>query len=168
MTFLEKLFPKAVQHLQAKAQREEREYREARKKLYERHELERLVGAPVISVGNNWGDPCIGFGTRVIEITKALNPALIVMDYSNHLGPPKEVLSMGIMMGFSEQRLDAILKLDPHERWTLLARNSAPNHARYGTKVREHLSTPDELRARLQASGFQARWEQFKLDHSIR
>lgn len=90
----------------------------AEKAHSERQIAEFSVGTPVICISNEWKDPVIGFVSQIEYITQAKNPVPVVMDYLSD----RELMVMGAVYDFTFQRLDAFLKLAPHERWVMAQR----------------------------------------------
>lgn len=82
-------------------------------------ELELMLGSPVISISNEWCDPIIGIANRIEYITLAKSPILVVKDYITQ----KEKYVLGKTYFYTEQRLNAIFKLDPFELCSIIYNN---------------------------------------------
>lgn len=132
--------------------RAEREARDRRQLEIERITLEAYVGQPVIMIGNEWTDPVIGFALRVDFITQHQDPILVIQDDLSG----REVISFGKLYRFSLQRFDALYKLTPYERCSLIY-----NHTEFGLgkPQRETVLTKKQAKARLEAAGFFTRLE---------
>lgn len=129
MNFLFKAFSKffsqeindMVNKAKNDAKNEERNYREEQRKHCQFIELSMMIGKPVISISNEWDNPIVGFGKRIEFITKAETPVLIIEDYVSG----EDVLVLSTPFYFSEQRFNALSKLDPFEICSIIFRNSA-------------------------------------------
>lgn len=89
------------------------------KRKIELFELEEMIGKKVICISNEWENPIIGIVKEVITITKANNPVAIVIDYLTM----KEIMVLGKIYPYTEQRFEAILKLSPFELCSLIYSN---------------------------------------------
>ncbi len=87
-------------------------------------EYEMMVGKPIIGISNEWADPIIGFAVCVDYVTESKNPVLIVKNYLTG----KEVMLMGSVYYYSEQRFNALAKLDPFEICSIVYHNSCGEH----------------------------------------
>ena len=94
--------------------------REEEKNKCKEMELEMLIGKPVISISNEWCNPVIGFGKEVIYITKAKIPVLVIKNYLTG----EENMSLSDPFYFTEQRFNALAKLDPFEICSIIYKNS--------------------------------------------
>lgn len=129
MSFLFKAFSKffsqeindMVNKAKSDAENEERDYRENQRRHCQFIELEMMIGKPVISISNEWDNPIVGFGKRIEFITQAKTPVLIIEDYVSG----QDVLVLSTPFYFSEQRFNALSKLDPFEICSIIFRNSA-------------------------------------------
>ena len=86
-------------------------------------EMETHVGKPIIVIGNNWDNPLIGVGIKIDLITQGNCPILVVKDYITD----QEYITFGKIFHYTQQRFEAIMKLDPNERWALISDNRHPN-----------------------------------------
>jgi len=111
-------------HIDAEYQlavQKERDSVHERKREFTKAELQLFVGKPVISISNEWDNPIIGEGLEIIEITKSKNPKLVIRDFLTG----DEVFPMGgHIFIYTEQRFNAIMKLDPFELCSLLYSNT--------------------------------------------
>ena len=118
-------------------------------------ELSQFVGRPIICISNEWETPKIGFGKRIEFITKAENPILCMHNYLDD----KEYLIMGTSFYFTEQRFDALFKLDPFELCSFI-------YGRYlfdrmDKEKCNELKGKEEVKQLLEVSGFYKRLEKF-------
>lgn len=109
---------------------------ESRRKEFKTIEIEELIGKPVIGYGNEWDDPLIGIVTRMELISLSKEPMAVVKDIINN----NEVLAFCNIMPFTRQRFNAIMKLDPYERWCLTDRVRSTEY-----RTNEHRSTLELL-----------------------
>lgn len=82
-----------------------------RKREAEISELSMYLQKPVICISNEWDTPIIGFVTQIGSVSKAENPALIVRNYLDG----QEYLVLGKTFYYTDQRFNALFKLDPFE-----------------------------------------------------
>lgn len=75
-----------------------------------------LVGVPVIAISNEWANPVIGRVIRPVPISKSGDCVPQIYDVIS--GQP--VIAMGKVIPFTMQRFEALFKLDPNERCSLL------------------------------------------------
>jgi len=120
-----------------------------RRREFDYAELEIMVGHRVIAISNEWENPLIGVATSIVEITQAKNPRLVIKDYLTG----QELVPFGKVYIFTEQRLNAILTLDPFELCSLLYTNFYYD-CTYEKKMRSHRDSADIIRSKLQKSGF--------------
>ena len=135
--------------------RVEREERSRRYDEIKRLEVERMVGAPVIVVPNEWANPVIGFGVSVMTVGRS--SLLVIRDYL----AMEEVWCGGVQMDFSEQRLEVALSLDPFQLWAITAHNSVDHHDFEKAKTGERWERQRILDT-LHANGFFERWNEFR------
>ena len=74
-------------------------------------ELSMYLDKPVICISNEWDTPIIGFVTQIGSVTKAEDPVLIVRNYLDG----QEYLVLGKTFHYTDQRFNALFKLDPFE-----------------------------------------------------
>lgn len=86
--------------------------------------LKLMIGKPVICVGNEWEDLVIGIVTDIDFITQAKNPIPIVKDILTG----KEFITFAKVMPFTMQRFNALVKLDPYERWSVIDNQNSFEH----------------------------------------
>lgn len=128
---------------------------DARSRQIERHnqiktiELEMMIGKPIISISNEWANPIIGFAKYVDFITDAKNPVLIVKDYLTG----KEMMLLGSVYYFSEQRFNALAKLDPFEICSIIYHNSCGEHD-FDKNKSGVFTGYDDIKQKLIESGF--------------
>lgn len=113
------------------------------------------VGRPVIHVPNEWENPVIGFGAYVDQVGSS--PVLFVDD----LFTGKTVFSLSSPMEFSEQRLIALSKLDPYERWALFAKNAC-GAENFDKPKSGHALLDGEFLEKVYQSDFWEKWLAFK------
>jgi hypothetical protein len=88
-----------------------------------KREMERRVSeasmfspsTPYIYCPNEWDNISVGFVSRVEVSDKGT--VTFLEDYVE--GSPKESMIIGLPMFYTEQRLAALLKLDPFQRWAV-------------------------------------------------
>lgn len=78
----------------------------------ELYSLQLFLNKLVICVSNEMENVLVGYGKDITFITKSLTPKLIVYD----LIEKKDVIPMGVIMNYSEQKFDALNSLDPNQR----------------------------------------------------
>lgn len=128
------------------------------------------VGTPVICISNEWEDPVIGFVSHIEYITKARNPVPVVMDYLSG----QELMVMGAVYDFTRQRLDAFMRLNPYERWSMVQKMGFEHHGK-DLSIEDLLEmsmnpkkilTEEEVYDKLIESGFLARVEKFMAEQA--
>jgi len=112
-------------------------------------ELQSLVGKPVIGFSNEWENIVVGVVTDLQFISKAQKPIPVVFNYLTG----KEQLVICKLMPFTEQRLKALIKLDPYERWCLISPSNKPYRVNDITK-KPKLYTEEEIFQILENKGF--------------
>ncbi len=93
----------------------EAELREERLKEIEKikaFELEEFLGRLLIVVSNEVDNLLVGYGKEIIHITQASVPMLVVHDIVNK----RDVMPGGIILCYTEQKFNALNRLDPNER----------------------------------------------------
>lgn len=115
-TFFSKFFDKEISSLKNEAISKYKSDDSKERKRCKRLELEMMLGKPVISISNEWENPTVGVAVDIIEITLAKNPMLLVKDYLTG----EVVMPMGWIAPFTQQRLDAFLKLTPFEACSII------------------------------------------------
>lgn len=81
----------------------------AEKSKIKQFEVEQYVGKKVIAFSNEWENPIIGVGHHIEYITQSNSPVLVIQDYVEN----RKIYSLGIIKFYTEQKLNAILSLDP-------------------------------------------------------
>jgi hypothetical protein len=109
-----------------------------------------LLHKPVICVGNEWENPLIGVVEDIEFITKAHQPVLIVKDILTD----KSVITFAKTFAFTTQRFDALMKLDPFERWCLVDGDSEYNYKVEYREKKPKLLTRQEYLTILQRKNF--------------
>lgn len=109
---------------------------QTRKDEFARNAAFLRIGDPIIVVGNEWENLIVGFVVDVDLITAAQQPAFIVKDYLSGT----TCMTFGEVIDFSNQRLNALLKLDPFERWSLISKMGHHNHSSFSKKQLEDSS----------------------------
>lgn len=131
------------------------------KRHSELFDMEMLVGKPVISISNEWDNPIIGFVKNIEFISKAQNPVFIIHDYVNN----EEVMVLGITYGYTEQRFNALMKLDPFETCSLIFQNYCSSSLKPFEKVKSGVrDTKENIIQKLQKNGF---YTKLKLTENI-
>ena len=131
-----------------------------RKQEYSLLDLGLLVGKPVIAISNEWDNPVIGFAKEITLVSKANNPYLVVHDYLTG----QEVIPLGKVFFYTEQRFEAVMKLDPFELCSLLYTNSFSDRT-FVKDIRQQRDSREDLVQKLTESGFYDRVE--NLDPSM-
>lgn len=151
-------FAAGIAQAQRQAQEEAQQQVNERRARFERIEMESKIGTPLIRISNEWDNPTIGFGESIMDYGHS--QVLVIRDYlTNELR-----VGGGVCFDFSEQKMDALLRLDPFEAWALLAHNSV-GHEHFDKKHTGHRDTPQDIRAMLEKNGFFERLEQFQIAH---
>lgn len=123
-------------------------------------ELGLLVGKPVIAISNEWDNPVVGFAKEITLVSKANNPYLVIHDYLTD----QEVIPLGKVFFYTEQRFEAVMKLDPFELCCLLYTNTFSDRT-YVKEIRQQRDTREVIIQKLTESGFYERVE--NLDPSM-
>lgn len=110
-------------------------------------ELTELVGKKVIVFGNEWEDMLVGTATKIDFITRAKQPVLVVEDCFTG----QELTVYGHVCEFHIQTLDALLKLNPFERWNL---KSQLAHVGWDKPKIGQITDPEQFRKNLKEIGF--------------
>ena len=110
-------------------------------------ELMTYVNKPVIIVSNEWQDLQIGFGVSVDFITKSNVPALVVKSYLTG----EEFITFGNIFHYTTQRFNALMALDPFERWCLI-QDSEETFTK--ARIQPLLSSKKEILNKLKMNGF--------------
>lgn len=125
-----------------------------------RHSNTVLLYHPVIHIPNEWSNPVIGFVDRVEYDTECKCIALAINDAIT--GTPRLVL--GDVLVFSEQKLIALSKLDPFERWALHAFHAVGCNDFEKAKSDTALMGNDLMQA-VMASSFLPEWLAYRKLH---
>lgn len=105
------------------------------------------IGKLFISVTNEWDNPTIGVVLGVEYVTAGNCPIAKVYDFITNT----VVLCGNSRIPFTYHNLDAILKLDPYQRWNLLAKSSIDHDK---PKYNEDCFSADEIRTILDVRNF--------------
>ncbi len=87
-------------------------------------ELEENLGKLVICVSNEIQNVTVGYGKEIQFITQAQQPMLIVHDIVNNC----EIMPFGIVFKYTEQKFNALNKLEPNERIAILYNKSSDHY----------------------------------------
>ena len=132
-----------------------RQQKEASVTLKQESELtysKHLIGHPVICVSNEWKNPVIGFVTEIKLVSKALCPLPVIYDELTGTS----LICFGVVYEYTEQRMNALLTLDPFERWSLMIKYSHDTFSqdKYLTEDKPKLMSLYEVRDHLYEKGF--------------
>ena len=111
-------------------------------------ELKTFVGKPVIGISNEWDTPIIGFGSRVDFVSQAKNPVLCVLNYLDG----QEYLNLGYVYHFTQQRFDALFKIDPFELCSFIYGRYCEGE--FNKEKRDEVKGKEEVKQLLEAHGF--------------
>ncbi len=92
------------------------EEREQQKKECELTELKMKLGKLVISVSNEISNVTVGVAKDIIFISQAQQPYLVITDIITS----EELVPMGTLFDYTEQKFDALNKLEPNERISII------------------------------------------------
>jgi hypothetical protein len=92
------------------------EEREQQKKECELSVLKMKLGKLVISVSNEISNVTVGVAKDIIFISQAQQPYLVIQDIITG----EELVPMGTMWDYTEQKFDALNKLEPNERISII------------------------------------------------
>lgn len=151
-------FAAGIVEAQRQAQEDAQRQVYERRAQFEKIQMQSQIGTPLIRIPNEWANPTIGFGESIMDYGHS--QVLVIRDYvSNELR-----VGGGICFDFSEQKMEALLRLDPFEAWALMAHNNV-GHEHFDKKHTGHRNTAQEIRAMLEQNGFFERWKQFQIAH---
>lgn len=85
-------------------------------KSFEEIELESHLNNLVICVSNEVENVTVGYGKKIMLLTKALQPYLVVQDIVND----REVIPFGKIFSYTEQKFNGLNKLEPNERIAII------------------------------------------------
>ena len=110
-------------------------------------ELMSYVNKPVILISNEWEDLEVGFGVGVEYITNNNTPVLVVRSYITG----EEFITFSKVFHYTTQRFNALMQLDPFERWCLIQ-----DHDESFNKPRKQpiLSSKKDILDKLRLNGF--------------
>lgn len=106
-------------------------------------------GKKIIYQANEWDNPIVGVMVRV-DHNNGKGQFSVVYDYVTQT----ELCFIGLPMHYTEQRLRALLKLDPFERCSLLYKTNYSDEEFDKNKGDEVILTAEELYATLKRNGF--------------
>ena len=147
-SFVEKYFKTNIQNEINKAINNEREDKRNHYNEIKTIELSQFIGKPVICISNEWADPIIGFGLRVEFITRSKNPILCTHNYLDG----REYLIMGAAYHFTEQRFDALFKINRFELCSFIYNHASSEPFE---KIKScHVREKEEIKQLLEVNGF--------------
>lgn len=158
--FWEKAKQAAYQRGYQQGRADEHDDQMAQRQHYRRVDMDIMIGKPVILVPNEWCDPIIGFVVRVEQFNSNSSPMAVVQDELSG----EERVCGGVMMGYSNQRLQMALDLDPYQLWAITAHN-AHEGGDFDKPKSGVRSSKEAIMAKLESTGFFARWEAFEKQH---
>lgn len=91
---------------------------------YKLADMKMMIGKPVIGISNEWENPVIGTVIGIEFITQAQQPIPIVRCAITG----KEFITFSKVMPFTMQRFEALMKLNPYERWCLVDNQNPHAH----------------------------------------
>jgi hypothetical protein len=103
-------------------------------KSREQMEMEMHLNNLVICVSNEVENITVGYAKEIIFLTKAKQPFLIVHDIVNN----REIMPMGTIYTYTEQKFNALNNMEPNERIALI-------YARYSDEEVNKSPAPDEV-----------------------
>ncbi len=113
---------------------QEREERALSSKRAREFELEEHLGKLVICLSNEIENLTVGYGKEIQYITQAQDPVLIVHDIVRN----EDVMILGIVFNYTEQKFHALNRLDANERISLFYGRLADEHIdKTSTKVED-------------------------------
>lgn len=119
------------------------------------HLIHNQIGKPCIYISNEWGNPVVGFGEKLVTFSKRDVPFLIVHDYISG----QDVVPFGKRLDYSPERLELVFRLNPWELCALVHDHTDgfENKAKLGVR-----DDADMLMARLTENGFFERLDAIK------
>lgn len=118
-------------------------------------EAEWFLGKPCIYVSNEWEDMLVGFVTSV-DTSRPGSAVTTIKDYVHD----QELVIMGSPLAYTEQRLFALLKLNPFERASIVyARNYAEQE--FDKPKAEEILDPTEVLQMLHHHGFWGKVDEY-------
>lgn len=119
------------------------------------------IGTPFISVTNEWDNPLIGIVLGVQYVTAGNCPIAHVYDFITN----QSVYCGNSRVPYTDLNLDAILKLNPYQRWNLISKSSLDMDK---PKYNKDCFSPDEIRTILEDRGFSKVVEELNDIHSCK
>lgn len=98
-----------------------REEQELSRKHVEEIQYQGWLGKTIIYTSNEWENPVIGKVVRIVYITKAVKPVLMVADLIS--GEELMILTNQVYE-YSPEMLKAVMLLNPYQRWNIKSFNS--------------------------------------------
>lgn len=129
----------------------------AKRQQLARDELITLVGRPVICIGNEWETPVVGFVLEIDSVGQNYEPLPVVQDYVSG----RAVMCFGHIKLYSDQLFNALVQLNPAERWVLVS-DIRDSHEEYDPERKGVSMTESQLRQRLEESGFFRKWAEYR------
>lgn len=112
-------------------------------------EMQSLVGKAVIGVSNEWENPLIGTVIKLEMITRANQPIPVVRCAVTG----KEFITFCKVMPFTMQRFEALMKLNPYERWCLVDNQNEFEHRHLQSTMPDLFTYQDYMKV-LTRNGF--------------
>ena len=138
--------------LVAEYQKEQQEHH----KILNSNAAEKRVGTQVIVVSDKWSNPIVGVVKKIEYVGSNRDPRPVVFDYLTQ----KEYSSIDALFDYTEQRLQALVSLDPWQRWSLIIKERHCTYPIFNKTVsQDKLMTFAEIQQRLIETGFHARSE---------
>ncbi len=101
--------------------------------------IEQDVGKPFICISNEWENPVIGIVLGVEFVSAARQPVVKIYDFISD----SVKIIFGKRLPFNDYNLNAILKLDPYERWNLM---TCSNLKENKTKINTDIFNAEEIK----------------------
>lgn len=98
-------------------------------------ELEKHIGKLVICISNEIQNVTVGYGKEIQFITQTKQPMLVVHDIINDC----EIMPFGIVFKYTEQKFDALNKLEPNERIAILYNKSSEHYIDKSSSQRDKI-----------------------------
>lgn len=152
-SFIAPFFTKQIQIIKETSMREGYRNRidfvEKENRQIEISQLNEMLGKKVICFSNEWENPVIGIVKEITTITQANQPVPVILDYLTM----KEGISLTEVYPYTEQRFEAILKLNPFERCALIYTNFYNDEEFEKPKIGT-INTKEEIIKILKHNGF--------------
>ena len=140
-----------------KGQDEERNRRLEDRKYVDTLLLENFIDKPVMCFSNEFSDPVVGFGKKIISITQAEQPMLVIKNYLTG----EEVFCFGQLFHYHEELFKQMMTMDRKALLALVYHvthcDSYVSFSDKETKTKNSMKTYEEIRSELERSGFYKR-----------